>query len=223
VASCVTRGYANRTDAIVRPETEYVKGKQMIKSTDVVVAENGDVLFIEVMAKRPNLLESVLSLKDAGIQADVAAFVAKARELDKRIADYRSGALFPDLPRPDGQRIFAVIVTPTEWPRVYLLYEILPTVIAKEDLLTGCEPIELLDAGDVELLEGLLQRGMRLPALLDRKNGTGGPTDARFKSLNDYLVFYEPSLLSENRRPGRERGGEIARSLIRIGEGWFAA
>ncbi len=223
VACCFSRGYEDRVDAIVRPEAEYVKGKQKIKSTDVVVAENGDVLFIEVMAKRPKLLESVLALKDDGIQADVAAFIAKARELDKRIRDYRSGALFPDLPRPDGQRIFPVIVTPTEWPRVYLLHSVLPAAIAKEGLLPGCEPIELLDAGDVELLEGLLQRGMRLPALLDRKNGAGGPTDARFKSLNDYLVYYEPSLLSENRRPGRERGGEIARSLLALGEGWFAA
>ena len=49
------------------------------------------------------------------------------------------------------------------------------------------------------------------------------PTDARFKSVNDYLVFYEPSLLSDNRRPGRERGGDIARSLIALGESWFPA
>jgi hypothetical protein len=224
VAGCLTRGYAGRADGIVRPETEYVKGKQKIKSTDVVVAENGDVLFIEVMAKRPKLIESVLALKDDGIQSDVAAFVRKARELDKRIRDYRSGALFPDLPRPDGQRIFPVVVTPTEWPRVYLLHAVFPAAIAKEGLLAGCEPIELLDAGDVELLEGLLlQRGMRLPALLDRKNGAGGPTDARFKSVNDYLIFYEPSLLSENHRPGRERGGEIARSLLALGQSWFAA
>lgn len=221
VAGCFTRGYANCDDAIVRSETEYMKRKQKIKSTDVVVAENGDVMFIEVMAKRPKLVESVLTLKDDGIQSDVAAFVAKARELDKRIGDYRDGLLFPDLPRPDGQRIFPVIVTPTEWPRVYLLHYVLPAAIAKERLLTGCEPVELLDAGDVELLEGLLQRGMRLPAFLDRKNGAGGPTDARFKSVNDYLIFYEPSLLSNNRRPGRERGDEIARSLIALGESWF--
>jgi hypothetical protein len=223
VAGCFARGYADRGDAIVRPETMYVKGKQRIKSTDIVVAENGDVLFIEVMAKRPKLIESVLALKDDGIQADVAAFVAKARELNKRICDYRDGSLFPELPRPNGQRIFPVIVTPTEWPRVYLLYTVLPAAIAGEGLLAGCEPIELLDAGDAELLEGLLQRGLRLPELLDRKNGTGGPTDARYKSVNDYLVFYERSLLSNNPRPGRERGSEIARSLIALGEGWFAA
>lgn len=222
VAGCFSRGYAGRIDATVRPEIEYGKGKRKIKSTDVVVAENGDVLFIEVMAKRPKLVESVLSLKDDGIQSDVAAFVRKARELHERIRDYRSGLLFPDLPRPGRQRIFPVIVTPTEWPRVYLLHAVLPAAIAKDGLLAGCEPIELLDAGDVELLEGLLQRGMRLPALLDRKNGTGGPTDARFKSVNDYLIHYEPNVTSGNGRPGRERGSEIARALIDLGKSWFA-
>jgi hypothetical protein len=223
VAGCFARGYADRGDAVVRPETKYVKGKQTIKSTDVVVAENGDLIFIEVMAKRPKLIESVLALSDDGIQTDVEAFVAKARELDRRIHDFRDGILFPEIPRPQGQRIFPIVVTPTEWPRVYLLYAILPAAINDEGLLAGCEPVELLDAGDVELLEGLLQRGLRLPEFLGRKNGAGGPTDARFKSVNDYLVFYEPSLLSDNRRPGRERGGEIARSLIALGKGWFEA
>lgn len=172
------------------------------------------------MAKRPNLLESVLALSDEGIQT-VGTFVDKARELDERIKDYKAGLYFPDLPRPDGQRVFPIIVTPTSWPRIYLLYSVLPKAIVSESLLEGCQPIELMDATDIELLEGGLQTGARLGALLDRKNGDGEPTDPRFKSLNDYLIFYERGLFSGVRRPGRERGAEIARSIIEAANAWW--
>jgi len=218
VAERLTNGYAGRPDAEVRTEKEYWNGPNLVLSTDVIVAENGDMFFLEVMAKRPNLLEAVVALKDDGIEADASAFVAKARELDKRIRDFRDGLYFADLPRPAGQRIFPIIVTPTSWPRVHLLNTVLPAVIAHESLLANTQPIELLDANDVELLEGALNSGFHLGDLLRRKNGDGRPTDARFKSLHDYLVYYEPNLFQP--RPGRIRGTQVAREIMELAQTW---
>ena len=221
VAERLENAYARRADANVRRQTSYKKGKQRILSTDVIVAENGDVFFFEVMAKRPNFLESVVALDNEAIEADADAFVRKARELDKRIADWRTGLYYEDMTRASGQRVFPIIVTPTSWPRVHLLHSVLPKTLADEKLLAGCEPIELMDAGDLELLEGGLQLGVRLGALLDRKNGDGRRTDSRFKSLSDYLIFYEPSLFDGNPRPSRERGAAVAREIIALAETWF--
>src|SRR5450755_2370268 len=42
------------------------------------------------------------------------------------------------------------------------------------------------------------------------------PTDRRFKSLNDYLVYYEPDLFADHRRPGRTRGTQVAREIMQL-------
>lgn len=222
IAERLTSGYAGRADVVVRTEGPYFVGRNRVMSTDVIVFESDDnVLFVEVMAKRPKLIESVVALSDEAIEEDSNVFISKARELSNRIHDFREGLLFPDMPRPPGQRIYPIIVTPTTWPRIHLLHTILPRAIAREDLLLGTEPIEILDAGDVELLEAGLQNGIRLSQLLLRKNGRGQITDGRYKSVRDYLSLYEPGLLGNVRRPIRLRGDDVAHGILELAHSWW--
>lgn len=207
-------GYAGKPDVVVRPESEYKPG---VKSTDVVITEDGDFIFVEVVAKRLNMRASVAKLDEQKLAGDFRmGIVEKVKELDRNIKDFRAGALFPDLSRKDNYRIFPVIVSPNEWPRAYLLSTLLPEVLPEQKWLEGTEPLEILDVAEVERLEAVVANNS-LGALLDRKNRTR-PHD-RLQSMHNYLTTVECGLeTSEN--PAYKRADDTASRLIAFAQGW---
>ena len=218
VVGRITSGYANRVDvSLVSREIEYAPG---VLSTDLFVAEANDVLFIEVVKKRMSLIGSVLRLNDETIRRDLEAGVLdKARQLHRNVEDFRSGKLFPDVPRPRGQRIFPILVAPEDWPRIYVLTDLFEKVRRDQGLLANAEPIELLDASEVEALEPVLRRGLRLGELLDRKNK--GDASNRLMSLHNYELLVEPGTYGSEMTPTRERGGRVAQQIIELVKSWM--
>jgi hypothetical protein len=222
VVELLRTGYAGRTDCELHREFEYERDGQVVKSSDLIIAEGNHIMFVEVVAKRLNLVTSVLRLDDESIQRDITKGVLeKAWQLNRNLADYRDGVLLPDLPRHTGQRLYPLLVAPRDWPRVWVIDNVLPEEQREKGLLTEAEPLEMLDVAEVEFLEPALSAGRRLAELLDRKNRS--PVDAipyRMLSLHDYLIRVEPSFLPEVTTPTRRRGDELAAELIHLMESW---
>lgn len=218
VVGLLKSGYAGRSDAHVSPEVEY---KPDILSSDAVVSEADDILFFEVVAKRMSFVESVIRLDEKAIGRDLeAGVIKKARQLHRNVEDYRAGVLFPDQSRPKGQRIFPIIVAPNEWPRITVIDSVLPRLAHEEGLLANAEPLELLDIGEVEWLETALQSGLRLGALLDRKNNLR--PQHRHLSLHNYMYYGEPGTVPGATAKVRDRGAEVATSIIELVKTWHA-
>lgn len=218
VTGILERSYAGRPGINVHQNIRYSGGE----STDVIILENGDAFFFEVVAKRMKVIESILKLDEQAILDDIAAGVAKKiAELDKHIANFKGGSLLPDTPRPDGQRIFPIIVSPMEWPRIRVLSETVPALERTKGYLLGVEPLELLDIGEIETLENELRAGLRLGELLVRKNRSSRQN--RMMTLNNYLIYIEPQVAMNEPSPTRVRGSEVAQEIAGIASTWFNA
>jgi hypothetical protein len=218
VVDLFQRGYIGRKDAHVSGEVEYKKG---VLSSDVIVTEANDILFIEVVAKRMGFIDSILRLSPETIGRDIeAGVIDKARQLQRNITDFRSGLLFPDCPRPQKKRIFPIIIAPNEWPRITIIDSILPVLEREEGLLADVEPLELFDAGEAEWLETALPSGLRLGELLNRKNRS--TKQYRLMSLHNYLYYAEPGTSPGLVPNVRIRGGEVAKEIIGLVESWAA-
>jgi hypothetical protein len=216
IVDLIRHAYSARRDAQVSGEVEYVTG---VMSSDVVIREAGDILLVEVVAKRMGFRDSVLRLEPASIARDIqAGVIAKARQLDRNVKDFRNGVLFPDWPRTANQRIFPIIVAPNDWPRITIIDSVLPDVLRNEGLLSTAEPLELLDAGEVEWLGSALPSGLRFGELLDRKNKSAKHN--RMMSLHNYLYYVEPGTSPDAVPTVRGRGGEIALRIIERVRSW---
>ena len=216
VGDIFERGYAPRR-ALFRREVMYKPG---VKSSDAFVYDNGDVFFIEVVAKRMNLVKSILRLDAAQIEEDLRQGVLKKmRQLQRNVADFRSGDLFPEVERHDVQRIFPILVSPKAFPRIYVIANLVKAAQEDEDLLRDTEPIEFLTMEEVESLEGDLAAGLNLGDLLHRKNHSA--RQRRFMTLNNYLIDEEPDLANAPNR-ALERGSLAARTVVETATKWFS-
>jgi hypothetical protein len=213
--------YAKRKDAATVRPFKYVRGRQKVDSSDVIITENNDVIFVEIVAKRLNLIGSVLRLDLESIEADVRrGILCKAKQLHDNIADYKAGVLLPNNPRPNGQRLFPVIVSPKDWPRIQIIHTFWPAEQRKQNLLLDAEPLEILDAGEVEILQPSLGSGVRFADLLDRKNRPPpGHHSSRNQSMHDYLVLTEPGILLKDNAT-RQRGEQIGTDLMEMVRSW---
>ena len=207
-------GYVGRPEADIWADISYPGGQ----SSDVIISEAGHVIFVEVVAKRMQLIGSVLRLDEKKIADDLrAGVIEKLQQLQDNISAFRDKTLLPEIERPPGQRIYPVLVAPREWPRIYVLLHLLREELYA-NLFADCEPVELLDVGEIEDLEGRLVQGLRLAELLDRKNKS--TPQNRALSLHNYLTNVEPGTCPIKRSPMRARGGELAKGLMEIARGW---
>ncbi|MBC5802782.1 MAG: hypothetical protein GIX03_07220 [Candidatus Eremiobacteraeota bacterium] len=158
VSGILERAYSNRRDARITREIL----QDGDKSTDIIIAEGKDLIFVEIVSKRMNLRDSVVRLKPESIAKDIEDGVLhKAQQIDNNIRKFRKGELLPDWPRLDGQRFFPVIVAPHDRPRVNVTTEHLTKRQHGDGPLAGAEPLELLDLGEIEQLENGLAAGIR--------------------------------------------------------------
>jgi hypothetical protein len=163
----------------------------------------------------------VLRLSTSSIERDIRdGVICKAEQLHRNVEDYKTGVLLPDNPRPSSQRLFPIIVSPRDWPRIWILKNVWPAVQAKDSMLSTVEPLELLDADEVETLQPMLRGGMLFAELLDRKNRPpSSSSSARVQSMHDYLILTEPGILPAD-TDTRLRGGKIAADLMNMVKQW---
>lgn len=162
--------YVGRSDCAVDGDLPYGKhGGE--RTTDTVIFEGDDVIFVEVVGKRVNRKGAILDLDEKAIRDVLDAGVGKKlKSLDTNVKAYREGKTFRDRPRPEGQRIFAVIVTPVPYPHLYVKLKYIPASIAREGWLRdGVASVEIADIEEVEMLEDAIPGGLRLAAFLQQK------------------------------------------------------
>jgi hypothetical protein len=163
--------YAGIANCIVDGDVLY--GKHGARTTDSVIFEGDDVIFVEVVGKRVNLKGAVLDLDEASIRSVLEAGVRKKlKQLHTNVEAYRAGKTFADRPRPAGQRIFAMIVTPVSYPHLYVATKYIPQVTAEENWLGGVASIEIADIEEIEMLEDSIPGGFRLAPFLEEKART---------------------------------------------------
>jgi hypothetical protein len=217
VASIFEKAYDGKPNRRFTREVPYREG---VLSTDVILAEGDDVIFIEIVSKRMNLRESVLHLKPSAIGRDIEdGIMHKARQINESIDKFCKGELLPEWPRPAGQRFFPIIVAPTDRPRINVITTDLAQA-QENGLLVGAEPLELLDLGEVEQLENGLSNDVSFVKLLDNKNRS--TREYRLMSVHNYLYYVERDLLPAGMSPTRQRGTDVARAIIDLAQTWVA-
>lgn len=221
IVDLLQKGYAGRGDAQLYPAFKYVRNGNKVDSSDLIVIEGNNVIFFEVVAKRLNLVSSVLRLSQSSIEYDIQrGILEKAEQLHDNIEDFRANTLLPNAPRSQNQKLIPVIVSPHDWPRIWVLDHVWPAAQAATGVLTSVGPLELLDADEVELLEPMLRNGLTLSALLDRKNiPTPNNAATRRQSLHDYIIIMERGILPAD-TPTRIRGQRIAADIIQMAHSW---
>ena len=161
--------YTGAKDVVVDGDVAYGKGGGF-RTTDTVIFEGDDVIFVEVVAKRVNLKGAVLDLDEASIRGVLEAGVRKKlKQLHTNVEAYRAGKTFPKRPRPSGQRIFTLIVTPVPYPHLYVVREYIPRTLAEEGWLQAVTSVEIADIEEIEILEDSMPRGFRLGLFLQSK------------------------------------------------------
>jgi hypothetical protein len=222
IAGIFEKAYKDKPDRRFSREKRYDEGGL---STDIVIAEGNDVIFLEVVSKRMTLRDSVVGLKPEAIERDIEDGVMhKAQQINDNIRKFRNRELLPDWPRPEGQRFFPIVVAPQDRPRINIITTDLAEAQAKAKdtggFLDGAEPLELLDLGEVEQLENGLVAGVSLARLLTNKNNSS--REHRLWSLHNYLYYVEPDLLPAGLTPTRQRGGEVALRIMELAKTWVA-
>lgn len=176
----------------VYPEQTYLPG---IKSTDVVIFDGSSAIFIEVVAKRFNFVKSVLGLEDAAIQRDIEnMIIEKAEQLNRNIADFRSGSLRYDGVTPENiAKVFPVVCTITPVPQFIGVNGAVAKRIAETGLLSTSEPLQLMCAEDCEILEPFFAGSGSLSEIFSQKISHDL---SRRISLKNFLLYSRPDAVS---------------------------
>lgn len=184
------------TAELVFGEIEYEPGK---KSTDIVVFEGQDAVFIDVTTARLTMKSTLIDLDETSILKDIDKIVDNARQMDGSIAAFKEGRLV--FTYPDGtpilpssiNRIFPVALVIAPVPRFWAYNNRIFARLKDKGYLVGREPFEVLSAEDFDVLMRLVKSGMSIAQVLNRKFSHEIPI-ARTTSLWNYLSLYDEEL-----------------------------
>ena len=192
VVSDATR---RRKDAHVFPEKKYlVKGGES-KSSDVILVAGSNAVFIEITRSRLRLDETICRRDRKSLDEDIERiFVRKARELDRSIKDFKSGAFQLNGVNPATiKNFFPVITTEQDFPQLIALPQLIRSAIAGAGYLGQWKDVQVFAAEDIEALYVSSDGNLELERMLDKKI-----TDPkyRYRDLPTYLYDLEPDKLA---------------------------
>ena len=184
-----------------------------IKSTDLVIFEGSNALFIEVVAKRFNYITNLQRLDAKAIAKDIESMIyEKVKQLDRNIADFRTGALSYDgIDSSSIKSVYPVVATVVPVPQFVGLPRIVTKEIADREYLADVEALQFLAAEDLEMLVPAFSAGQSLSTILAEKIA-----DQLWcsQSMRNYVVVRRPELLQylEAKNPRWGRVLEVVRS-----------
>jgi len=138
-----------------------------VDSTDAIIDYEPDAIFVEVVAKRPQA--ATLTRGDCGsFEQDLKmGILKKARQLDRNVADFRSGRLVVRGMDPNRiTRIFPVILSIEGFPSIPPIPQVIVGRIHAKGWLKGLPPIALLSAEDLVIVEAFMEQGVSFLELL---------------------------------------------------------
>lgn len=145
----------------VHRQKEYMRGGRKVEATDAVLdGANEGVIFCEVVSRRPRVATVTRGDWHSFLEDLESGPLAKARQLDLNIKDYRSGALTLDgLRYRNGQKIWPMLVLTEGFPTMPPIPQFISEEIERNGLLRGLPPLAILGSEDLGHLEGLLEAG----------------------------------------------------------------
>lgn len=190
---------AHPTPDLVFSEIQYTKEA---KSTDLVIFEGENAVFIDIAAARLTTKNTIIDLDPSSIYKDVRKIVDNAKQMTAAISAFRSGKLVyrdrnGNTINPGRiEKIYpaALIIAPV--PRFFAFNKMIFDEIGRSGYLEGCEQFEVFSAEDFDLLMRLCRAGYSISGVLARKLGRPIPWITT-SSLKNYLAIYDHQLRDE--------------------------
>ncbi|MEA2718820.1 MAG: hypothetical protein QOJ39_684 [Candidatus Eremiobacteraeota bacterium] len=187
------------------------------ESTDIVIIDNRDVVFLEVVGTFVPL-DTIASLDKSRVDDLFRKFVSKkARELHDRIEDYRAGLWSPGIAASDAHRIFPVIIVPAHFPRSLYVQQRIDDLIQRNGWLQSTEGLEIIDTALLEGLDEHFRAGLSLPDLITESLST---LYGVWKAWN-YLMLWSPQMQLRIDVGKQRRLDSWIRRIKSVVEGWF--
>jgi hypothetical protein len=182
----------------IHGDKTYRVGKKERHGADVVFFDGHNVAFIEVTATRFREIDSLVELRDEFIEEDVERLVAKVRELNEDIRDFRSGSLtYVGVDPASVARTFPLLVTSFAVPHFVGIISIIREAIEREKLLENTESLEIAEVQALDLLEHDLVSTISIFDLLSikQKRTAGRPVSLmNFVALRGREVGLDPAI-----------------------------
>jgi hypothetical protein len=173
----------------VFPEFTYPTRYGERKTSDVVLVYPRTAIFIDATAMRIRFEATAVSSDVAAFDTDVDRIIVdKARQLTKRIRDFRAGLYnFGGVVGRDVDSIYPVVVTIQSIPESTVIWGRIRDRLASQGLLSdrGVEPLQLMDVEELEILETILPQGV---SLLDILQARAADTERRNIGLKNFLI-----------------------------------
>jgi hypothetical protein len=161
---------------------------------------DGDTLtLIDVATARLTLQATLIELNEASLVKDIEKIVANAKQMDGALRAFRDGQLV--YKHIDGSpvdptsiiRVFPVALIVSPVPRFWAYNRRIFERLEAHGYLEGCQPFEVLDAEDFDVLMRLVRSGLTIPEILGRKLSYPKPF-ARTLSLVNFIAIYDDEL-----------------------------
>jgi len=147
------------------------KGEQ--RASDIIVFYPNEAVFVEVKVGRLRMEQTITTGDINKFQEDITSKVVDAaRQLDRVIKDFKSETLrLPGWHPADMKQYYPVIVTESPLPLFASTYEEVRRLVENEQYLINSDiaDLEIMNVGDMERIEPLLESGETLPSLLKDK------------------------------------------------------
>jgi hypothetical protein len=136
-------------------------------SSDVILDYGTDAVFVEVVAKRPQV--ATLTRGDyAAFEKDLdAGVLKKAKQLDRNVAEFRSKHLVVGDMNPNQiNQIFPVILSIEGFPSMPPISQVIAKRISDHGWLLDLPPVALLGAEELAAIEAFMEQGVSFLDLL---------------------------------------------------------
>ena len=147
------------------------KGEQ--RASDIIVFYPNKAVLVEVIVGRLRMEQTITTGDIDMFREDISKKVVDAaRQLDRVIRDFKSETLkLPGWHPTDIKQYYPVIVTETPLPLFASTYEEVRRLVENEKYLITSDiaDLEIMNVGDIERIEPLLESGETLTRLLEDK------------------------------------------------------
>jgi hypothetical protein len=208
-----------RAGAKVFPEHRYQTGNGGVDSPDAAFFAGDVAVFFEVTRKRLPLDEGIIDQQPQAIANTIQElFVRKARQLHKRIEDFRGCVLrYPGVEESKVNRIFPIIVTEQDFPQLIALPRMIRDAVRNAGLLAGSEVLQIMSAEDIELLHLDARGSLDLDGILSRKAAIPQYVN---RDIVAYLADNEPQRLRHHPEVSLPGYGELAARTQAVISSW---
>jgi hypothetical protein len=187
------------------------------KSTDVVAIESRSAVFLEVVAKRPRVAQSLRDVESDAVREDLdQMLVEKAAEVGARLVDFAEERFDLDgTRRVDLDSIFPIVVVVEPMLTELGIAQDTEQRVAGAPGLADAERVQILDIEGLEALGRTLQKGSLLSDILSTK--LKSPETAAC-GMKDYLVDHHHDV---SRTPEMQARFEAATNAVLAQAGAF--